>query len=536
MNVSLRALIIEDSADDAALLIRELRRGGYDLESERVDTPAGLLGAFDREWDLVLCDYSMPYFSGTDALKALRSRGLEIPFIFVSGTIGEEAAVAALKQGAQDYVMKGNLRRLVPAIQRELKEVSERRVKTQLERQVRQLERFEAIGRLAGGIAHDFNNVIGAILGWAELGQYKATSDNELHEYFYKILTEAQRAAGLTRQLLTFARRQVLQPEKIDLNSFISEMSNFLQSTLGEAVEFERICEPTLRVISADPTHVGQVVMNLCLNAKDAMLHGGRLIMETQNVEIDEEFCRRQPNARPGNYVTLAISDTGTGMDAATLDGMFEPFFTTKDPGKGTGLGLATVYGIVKQHNGFISVCSKIGEGTTFRVYFPAATGVPSLKGLPTHQGSLSGTEVILVAEDHRALRELVQETLDSRGYRTIAANNGEDAVRLFEENSATIQLVVLDVVMPAMNGPEAYARMITIRPDIPVIFTTGHTAETASLDLMVSAGAVLLQKPYPPHVLSQAVRTTLDRYRSRNSNPRAMESDIGSIGFRTGT
>jgi len=533
----LRVLIVEDSEDDAELLVRELRRGGYDVSFGRVEKAEAMLVAIEnQQWDVVLCDYSLPHFSGTDALLLLRAKNLDTPFIYVSGTIGEETAVAALKQGAQDYIMKGNLKRLLPAIQRELKESEQRREKVQLERQLRLLERFEAIGRLAGGIAHDFNNVIAAILGWAELGEDQAPADSQLQENFRRIRTEAERAARLTGQLLAFARREVLQPEKIDLNESISEILAFLQSGIGGGIELESVLDPDLHVIQADLTQIGQVIMNLCINAKDAMPSGGRLLIRTKNVEISEDFCRRHSHAHPGNHVVLEISDTGIGMDTATLDHIFEPFFTTKKPGKGTGLGLAIVYGIVKQHDGFMDVHTEPGRGTTFQVYFPATTGVPAERNSHKPQMSLIGSETVLVAEDHEGLRELIEKVLNAHGYKTIIADNGESAVQLFKENFEKIQIVILDVIMPVLNGPDAYDRISAIRPGVPAIFTTGHTAEEASLSSRLGGEPIFLQKPYAPHTLNQIVRSTLDREPQRNSAADSLTLRLDDRGFLTGT
>src|SRR6266851_53386 len=252
MSVPFRVLMIEDSEDDTALLVRELRRGGYDVTHERVDTPAAMSSALNKEkWDLVISDHSMPHFSGAAALKLLRQTESEVPFIFVSGTMGEEAAVAALKDGAQDYVMKTNLKRLVPAVQRELRELEERRERKRLERQVQQLQKFEAIGRLAGGIAHDFNNSIGAIMGWADLALQEAQPGTRLQERLQKICAQAQRTAGLTSQLLAFARQQVLQPRKIDLNGLIEEGTSLLRKVIGADVEVRLVPAPNLRVTVA---------------------------------------------------------------------------------------------------------------------------------------------------------------------------------------------------------------------------------------------------------------------------------------------
>jgi two-component system cell cycle sensor histidine kinase/response regulator CckA len=513
MSIPLHVLIVEDSEDDMALLVRELRRGGYDPTFERVDAPAGMSAALGKnQWDLIICDYSMPHFLGTDALRLLRATGSEVPFIFLSGTIGEETAIAALKQGAQDYVMKDNLKRLLPAIQRELDEAERRRERKRLEHQVQELQTFEAIGRLAGGIAHDFNNALGVILGWAQLGYDNVPDDSPVRENFRMIRDQAHRSAGLTRQLLAFARRQVLQPRSVNLNDLVSRMLGLLKTAVGEQTELKIALAPGLQSTMADPTQIDQVLMNLCLNARDAMPQGGRIVIDTSNVEMGEDFCRTHSYGNPGRYVLLSVSDTGIGMDAATLDRIFEPFFTTKEIGKGTGLGLATVYGIVKQHGGFVNVYSEPGQGTTFRVYLRASSSSPeAIEPATGEDDQKGGTETILVAEDHEGLREVVRQTLTSLGYSVILARDGRDAVRMFKANSEEIQLVVLDVVMPFLGGAEAHSQMCAIRPGLPVIFMSGYVAESVSLNSRITAGAAFLQKPCTPQALSRTIRSTLD-------------------------
>ncbi len=389
-------------------------------------------------------------------------------------------------------------------------DVTERRA---LEKQLRQVQKFKAIGQLAGGIAHDFNNVIGAILGWAELGEDQTPADSPLRSHFKKIKEQAERAAALTRQLLAFARRQILEPQNIHLNQTIAELLSLLEKVIGKDIELKTVLAPNLCGIRADPTQVEQVLMNLCLNARDAMPHGGQLLIGTQNAEMDEEYCRRHAHARPGDYVLLSVSDTGVGMDAATLEHIFEPFFTTKEVGKGTGLGLATVYGVVKQHGGFVYVYSEPGRGTTFRVYWPVSAGAPARddrKG-KTRAEPVRGGETILLAEDHDGVREMARVTLEGLGYRVVLAGDGEEALRLFDAHRDAIALVLLDVVMPKLGGPEVYARMCAAKPGLAVVFTTGYSAEMGALSEVVEKGIPVLQKPYTPALLGSKVREVLD-------------------------
>ena len=508
----LRALLVEDSEDDALLLVRELKRGGYDIEHLRVDSSVALHSALDSgKWDIVLSDYSMPGFSGTEALSVLRGRNVDIPFIFVSGTIGEEMAVSALKSGAQDYVLKGNLKRLLSAVERALREAEGKKERRRLETQVNQLARFEAIGRLAGGIAHDFNNVLGSILGWAELGQGDLPEGHRARERLLKIRAQAERAAALTRQLLAFARRQVLQPQNLDVNALVSESVSLMGKVIGENVHIELSLAPEMEPAWADASQIEQIVMNLCINARDAMPNGGRLAISTQATELKPDANEYRPYIRPGRYILLSVADTGTGMDTVALDHIFEPFFTTKEPGKGTGLGLATVYGIVKQHNGIIEVESEQGKGTRFRVYLPVGAGAVAAREKKPAIEVRRGTETILIAEDNDDLREAAREMIEALGYRVLLAHDGEEAVQIFSENSKAIDLVLLDVVMPRMKGTVALAAIAAIKPGMPAIFTTGYASEADSLAANRRKRVAILQKPYGTATLGQQIRALLD-------------------------
>jgi two-component system, cell cycle sensor histidine kinase and response regulator CckA len=381
----------------------------------------------------------------------------------------------------------------------------------QLERQLLQAQKFEAIGQLAGGIAHDFNNVLGAILGMAELGRLEAPQGTRIGERLEKICHHAGRAAALTRQLLAFSRRQQLERRYIDLNLSVNEVTSLVSESLGKDVEVITELAGDLAGVHADPSQVEQVLMNLCVNARDAMPNGGRLTIRTHAVRLDEEACRTRPGISPGEFVRLTVADTGTGMDAVTLGRIFEPFFTTKPPGRGTGLGLATVYGVVKQHGGCIDVNSRVGEGTTFDLYFPvAAAAEPMAQEKRKSEPVRGGSETILLAEDHEGLRELVRESLQALGYRVLAASDGQEAVDVFRGHQGKIDLLVLDVIMPRLRGPDAYKRIRDLNPAVPVLFCTGYNPDSAQVESLTSHP--VLQKPYPALELARTVRQILDQ------------------------
>jgi PAS domain S-box-containing protein len=393
------------------------------------------------------------------------------------------------------------------------RDITERR---SLEQQLRQAQKFEAIGQLAGGIAHDFNNVIGAILGWAELGEEKAESNGEAYAgYFKKIRLQCDRVTGLVHQLLAFARRQILEPRNLSLNQSVQEVVNLLGGVIGKDIELTTCLAEDLAVVLVDPTQIEQVLMNLCINSRDAMPTGGRLSIETRNVEFSEEDCRQNPALEPGKFASLSVSDTGIGMSAAVRERIFEPFFTTKAIGKGTGLGLATVYGIVKQHNGFIQVTSEPGKGSTFRIFLRASENAENSDNqtpFTESQPALGGNETILIAEDHEGVREMARATLESLGYRILLARDGEEALEVFSAHRNSIGLILMDVIMPRRNGPETYEAIKAINSDVPVVFATGYSNETAALTEIVGRGIAVLQKPYSPRMLGRRVREALNR------------------------
>ncbi|HWZ96272.1 MAG TPA: response regulator [Candidatus Dormibacteraeota bacterium] len=382
-----------------------------------------------------------------------------------------------------------------------------------MERQLLQAQKFEAIGQLAGGIAHDFNNVVGAILGWAEIGYDQSSANPQIADRFSRIREQGERAAALTRELLAFARRQVLQPRLIDLNVVANGLVTFLDRVIGKDIELKILPVP-VEPIKADPTQIEQVIMNLCLNARDAMPTGGRLLIETEMVDLDDAYCRFYPHVVPGRYAVLSVSDTGVGMDAETRDRIFEPFFTTKEPGKGTGMGLASVYGIVKQHGGFVHVYSEVEQGTLFRVYLPSTTdGAAQTKQVRNSVAAgpePRGTELILLAEDHESIREMARHTLLNLGYRVLCAADGEEAIRLIDRDRPA--LAVLDVVMPKLGGQATAGQLLQRFPGLPVIFTSGYSQDAAGFPASTTE-MKYLQKPYSPTALGKLVRHVLDHY-----------------------
>ena len=802
MGIVLRVLLVEDSADDARLLVRQLTSGGYEVQHERVESPAAMRAALTRaSWDLVISDYSMPGFSGTAALSLVQELGVDVPFIFVSGTIGEDVAVAAMKAGASDYVLKDKLKRLIPAIERELRDAEMRRERRRaheivvertrlaelasevgvaltsdtplretlarcaralvrhldvlgaavwvyaeqtqsldllagaglppsvtdrlarlslddapigliarerrpvhltttdgvaafgrewvegegisafggypllveervvgvlavfskrlvpdfvldgleavadqlavgierrraeeelrqseerfsrvfraspagiaittadegrfvdvneafcaltgyarneilgrtttelgfvqdlgeqadlleqlrglgtvqnvdlemrtkrgdrrlvlasferielggrpcllslmhdiserkrLEDQLRQAQKMEAIGRLAGGVAHDFNNLLSVIIGYCDLLFRTLPPDAAERSEIAEIRDAADAASGLTRQLLAFSRRQVVERRVLDLNAVVTRAERLLRRLVGDDIELVVRLAPALAPIQADTGQLDQILMNLVVNARDAMPAGGTIVIETAPAVLDEAFARAHPGALAGEYVRVSVSDTGIGMDTDTQAHIFEPFFTTKEVGRGTGLGLATVYGIVKQSEAFIWVESARAQGTTFRIYFPpAAAGAAPDPAPRAEPASLTGSETVLVVEDSPQLRELIQEVLQVRGYRVLVAEHGDAALDVAGHHDGPIHLLLTDVIMPGMNGRQLADRLTALRPDMQVLFASGYTADVL-VQHGVDGGMHYLQKPFTPDALARKVREVL--------------------------
>jgi PAS domain S-box-containing protein len=380
-----------------------------------------------------------------------------------------------------------------------------------LERQLMQAQKMEAIGRLAGGVAHDFNNLLGVIVGYGEITRRKLRDDDTLAGKVDQILKAAERAAGLTRQLLAFSRQQVLQPKIVDLNVIVSDVEKMLRRLIGEDIQLTTSLDPGLGSVKADPGQIEQVLMNLAVNARDAMPEGGHLTIETRNAELGPDDAARRPPTLAGRYVMLAVTDSGMGMDAETQSHLFEPFFTTKAMGKGTGLGLSTVYGIVKQSEGYIWCYSEVGVGTTFKIYLPRVDEEASPAHKPTAVRLAHGSETVLLIEDDGALRDVVCEILEGAGYTVLVADGGAKALQIADEYTGAIQLIVTDVIMPGLSGRHAAEKIKSARSEVEILFISGYTSEAIAKHGVLAPGAKFLSKPFTTEDLLRKIRDVLD-------------------------
>lgn len=697
MPIPIRVLILEDRVSDAELVLLELQRAQFEVESVRVETEEDFLAQLNGDWDIILSDYSMPRFNAPRALKLLRDSPIDLPFIIITGTISEEVAVESIRLGASDYLLKDRLSRLGQAVQHALdrkqvdaerrrmqaallrrdrimqavglaaerfltsehwqenidrvlgslglatevsrvslwenrtntdgelsallryewssasappdpnglrlrefklteewltlwveqlakKEVVQRR-RTDLspranqffedegirsilivpvlvgsrwwgeirfdeceidrewyeaetdalkvaagtlgaalqreetmdalhesEEKLRQSQKLDSIGQLAGGIAHDFNNLLTVISGYSDLLS-RSEQSSAARAKVDEIRKAADRAASLTRQLLAFSRKQVLLPKVLDLTETVVNMDKLLQRLIGEDVNLVTILDHRLHRVKADPGQIEQVIMNLAINARDAMPQGGKLTIETMNAHLDEVYARRHVTVTPGPYVMLAVSDTGVGMDDETMNHIFEPFFTTKEPGKGTGLGLAMVYGIVKQSGGNIWVYSEPGQGTTFKIYLPVVADDHAMP-LPVNHAAPGprGTETILLVEDEEALRNLLVDILADEGYIILPAASGTEALEICAAHAEPIHLLVTDVVMPGMGGRQLVENLTATRPAMKILYMSGYTDNAIVHHGVLDAGTAFLQKPFTPVSVLRKVREVLDQ------------------------
>lgn len=397
-------------------------------------------------------------------------------------------------------------------------DITERR---SLEEQLRQSQKMEAIGMLAGGIAHDFNNLLTAINGYSDLIVSKISRSDPIRPSIDQIVKAGKRAAALTAQLLAFSRKQVLQPKVIDLNTVVADLEKMLRRIIGEHIHLAVMLDPKLRRTSADPGQIEQVLLNLVVNARDAMPDGGTLTIETKNTFLDEEYCKLHVSAIPGYYVMIAVSDTGVGMNTVTQERIFEPFFSTKETGKGTGLGLSTTYGIVKQSGGHIWVYSEIGQGTTFKIYFPVAEKELSITETADESGEAGGGETLLLTEDEEMVRTLATDVLEAFGYKVLAAENGAEALEISQSYKGKIDLILTDVIMPGIGGRELVERITASRPELKVVYMSGYTDNTIVQNGMITTGHSFIQKPFSVNELVRKVREALtgDTAFSRDSD-----------------
>ena len=509
MGQPIRVLLVEDNADDAEMVLHALRRAGFDPEWHRVDTEGEYLAWLRSRPDVILSDHSMPQFDGPRALHLLKESGLEVPFISISGTIGEDLAVEAMRHGVTDYLLKGNLARLGPAVTRALEETRLRNERRELEEQFRQSQKLEAVGQLAGGVAHDFNNILTVIQGYATLLEQGTMSNVEAAR---EITFAVDRAAGLSRQLLSLTRKQAMQLRVLDVNTIVEEMTKLLRRSLGE--EITLVVEPAskLPLIRADQGMIEQVLLNLALNARDAMPGGGRLTLATSAATIAPKEPE-EPQVAPA--VCLRVTDTGIGMPPEVAGRIFEPFFTTKALNKGTGLGLTTVQGIVTQHLGEIRLSSAVGQGTTFEILLPACSqaaepAAPERIATPAAP-PCRGDETILLVDDEPTLRGMMRMALKHFGYNVLEASSGRQALDLFEQSTPPLHLLLTDMVMPdGISGQELAEQMCARSPELRVLYTSGYQIELVSRDLARQEGINFLQKPFSMQKLAAAVRECL--------------------------
>lgn len=527
MTTPLRLLHLEDNPIDADLIVAMLTEEGIRCVPRRVESRDTFVAALkEGQVDMILADYSLPGFDGITALELARKLCPHVPFIFVSATLGEELAIDTMHRGATDYILKQRLGRLVPSVQRALRELHNRAERKraeealrQSEKQLRQAQKMEAVGRLAGGLAHDFNNLLTVIMGHSQVLLSDMGPGHPLRSKIEEMQKAGDRAAALIRQLLTFSRKQPSEPKVLSLNPVITNFETMLRRLIGEDIELVlRASQENLRV-KADPAQLEQIIMNLVVNARDAMPKGGKLIIETASANLGRTPVYHLSPLPPGAYVRLSVSDTGCGMPPEMQSHIFEPFFTTKEEGKGTGLGLSTVFGIVTQSGGGLDVTSAIGRGARFDVYLPSVTAEFEMAaGQDSTQQSMRGHETILLVEDDASVRELVRDELRKLGYRVFEAKNGLEACLVGTQHMGGLQLLLTDVVMPGMSGTELAQHLRVIKPELKLLFISGYTDDVGiGADDPASA---YLQKPFTPEALAKVIRDLLDVQPARAIQP----------------
>ncbi len=520
MTQPLRFIHLENNPADAELIATTLRDAGIQCQLKQAQTREEFLAALRQEgFRLILAETAVPGFDGAAALSLARTLHPDVPFLFVSGTQGEEFAIDMMQHGATDYISKQRLGRLVPSIKRTLRELDgrleRRRAEDALrvsEKQFRQAQKMEAVGRLAGGLAHDFNNLLTVIMGHSQVLLGELPSGSPIRAKIEEMQKAGERAASLIGQLMAFSRKQPLEPKILPLNSVVGNVESMLRRLIGEDIQLVIRPDPYNGHVTADPGQLEQVLMNLVVNARDAMPNGGLLAIETSQTELARTPMHHLHPLPLGQYVKLTVTDTGCGMNADVLAHLFEPFFTTKEEHKGTGLGLSTVFGIVTTCGGGIDVWSQVGHGTTFDLYFPRVNPQATTADVTAPQGRLrQGSETILLVEDDSGVRNLVRHELAKTGYQVIEAKNGVEACLTATQQNYHVDLLLTDVVMPGMNGRELAQHLSVIKPNLRVLFMSGYLDDISVNSGMDPHRTTFLQKPFTPDLLLRTVRALLD-------------------------
>jgi signal transduction histidine kinase len=508
-----RILHLEDSPNDCELVHRLLVDDGIDCEIVQCESREKFLRNLEKKnFDLIFADCVLPQFNGHNALEMARELAPETPFIFVSGTIEEDSAIEALRCGATDYVLKGRLSRLVPAVRRALAEVEERAKSQEMEQRLRQAQRLEAVGTLAGGIAHDFNNILTIIKGYTSLLPMESGQPERVREIAGTIDRASLRGSELVNQLLAFARKSEGSFTSTAINHRVWEVASMLRPALPQNIVFELQLEEGLPEIHADPGQVERVLINLSTNARDAMPDGGKIIFSTSRVRGEDAPLHTGQETE--QYLCLRVTDTGCGMDEATRQRIFEPFFTTKPRGKGTGLGMPVVYGLMQSHNGLVDVRSEPGKGTSISLFFPIPTepmAQPAVRpsGFPK---SVEGTETVLIVDDEPDVRHFLEIIFKSHGYRVLSARNAEAALAMMPLPPAEIHLLFSDVGLPTIDGFELSRRARKIQPRLKTILCSGYTDGSLKTKMAEEGIDGFVPKPYNTNELLQTVRAILDK------------------------
>jgi len=507
-------LLIDDDPQAQALIEMALIDAHFERKIEVVTTAAAGLERIKADHhDIYLVDQRLPDGTGLDVIRAAKDLGTDKPFILMTGYGSGALDEAALREGAADYVEKHLVgAHLERSIRYALRNWQASRALQDREEQLRQSQKMEAIGRLAGGVAHDFNNLLTAVIGYTDMIAERANLDPETAREVGEIRLAADRGAALTRQLLAFSRKQLLNPTVLNVNDSVAGLLHMLPRLIGDHIHTDARLAAGLGFVKADASQLEQVIVNLVLNARDAMPTGGYVTIETANVELTEDRLGAEGLAlEPGPYVMLSITDTGVGMDETTRAHAFEPFFTTKAKGKGTGLGLATVYAIIDQSGGGIAMDTAPERGTSIRIYLPVTDAPASLERPHAARGATEGTETLLLVEDNDAIREISAQALRRRGYTVFEARNGEEAIDWASKSVVLADMLITDVVMPGMSGPNLAARLLQQTPNLRVLYMSGYTDDATEVHGAFWGGVPLLQKPFTPSQLAESVRMALD-------------------------